>query len=125
MRLLLDTHVFLWWRADAPELTETIRAALLDPENEVLVSAVVGWEIVIKRALHRLDFEGSVADAVGEEGFTPLPIRMRHVDAVADLPPLHADPFDRLLVAQALAESLTLVSADGMIRRYPGIARIG
>lgn len=74
MRLLLDTHIFLWWRADAGELPAGARAALLDSENDVYVSTAVAWEIVIKRALGKLAFEGSVADAAEEEGFSALPI---------------------------------------------------
>jgi PIN domain nuclease of toxin-antitoxin system len=122
VRLLLDTHVFLWWRADAPELGRAARAAIGDAGNEVFVSAAVGWEIVIKRALGRLDFDGAVAAAVAEEGFAALPIAVSHVDEVARLPEHHRDPFDRLLVAQARVESLTLVTADPLVRRYAGIA---
>ena len=122
MRLLLDTHAFLWWRADAPQLPATFRAAVLDVSNEVYVSAAVAWEIVIKRALGKLEFAGAVADAVAEEGFVPLPIALRHSDEVAHLPDHHRDPFDRLLIAQARLESLTMVTSDAVFRRYPGIA---
>lgn len=80
MKLLLDTHVFLWWRSDARDLGDEARRAILDPDNEVLVSAAVGWEIVIKRALGKLEFEGGVAAAIAEEGFAPLPILVTHVD---------------------------------------------
>ncbi|MGE0790138.1 MAG: type II toxin-antitoxin system VapC family toxin [Sandaracinaceae bacterium] len=122
MRLLLDTHVFLWWRADAPELAAGAREAILDTSTEVYVSAAVAWEIVIKRALGKLDFEGAVADAVREEGFTPLGVSLEHVDAVARLEPHHRDPFDRLLVAQARVEGLTLVTVDPLVRAYAGVA---
>jgi PIN domain nuclease of toxin-antitoxin system len=122
VRLLLDTHVFLWWRADAPELPASARLAMLDTSNEVLVSAVVAWEITIKRALGKLDFEGRVADAVAEEGFASLPIELRHADELTRLPAHHRDPFDRMLVAQARIESLTLVSVDPAFRDYGGVA---
>ncbi len=122
MRLLLDTHVFLWWWSDAAELGASARAAIADPANEVFVSAVVAWEIVIKRALGKLGFEGTVATAVAEEGFTTLPVSVAHVDEVARLPDHHRDPFDRLLVAQARVESLTLVTSDPFVRRYEGVA---
>ena len=122
MRLLLDTHVFLWWRADLPDLPGAARAAIVDDANEVYVSAAVAWEIVIKRALGKLDFEGRVADAVRDEGFCPLPATLNHVDEVARLPDHHRDPFDRLLIAQARTESMTLVTADPLIRHYSGVA---
>jgi PIN domain nuclease of toxin-antitoxin system len=118
VRLLLDTHIFLCWRADAPDLPERARAAILDVTNDVYVSGAVGWEIVIKRALGKLDFDGTVGVAVAEEGFTPLSVDLAHVDEVARLPGHHRDPFDRLLVAQAIVESLTLVTADPQVRAY-------
>ncbi len=118
MRLLLDTHVFLWWRADAPQLSRAAREALSDPRHDVFVSAVVGWEIVIKRGLGKLVFDGSIAAAISEEGFDALPIAVTHVDRVAELPPHHRDPFDRLLVAAAQVEGLTLVTHDPLILRY-------
>lgn len=120
MRLLLDTHAFLWWRADSPDLIESVREALLDDANEVFVSAAVSWEIVIKPALGRLDFRGSVATAVVEEGFASLAITTAHTDEVARLPAHHHDPFDRILIAQARLESLTLVTRDPHIKVYDG-----
>jgi PIN domain nuclease of toxin-antitoxin system len=122
VRLLLDTHIFLWWRADAPDLPTVARTAMLDPANEVYVSGAVAWEIAIKSGLGKLDFEGRVADAVLEEGFVSLPIQLAHADEVRRLPDLHRDPFDRLLLAQARIESLTLVTADPQLRRYPSVA---
>ena len=121
MKLLLDTHVFLWWRSDARELGDQARRAILDADNEVYVSAVVGWEIVIKRALGKLEFEGRVEAAVTEEGFLPLPVLMTHVDDLAVLPEHHRDPFDRLLIVQALAAGLVIVTADPLIRQYEGL----
>jgi PIN domain nuclease of toxin-antitoxin system len=120
LRLLLDTHVFLWWRLDSPRLKSKLRQSLLDPETEVYVSAAVAWEIVIKRALGRLTFEGRVSDAVLEEGFAMLPVTLAHVDEVASLPEHHRDPFDRLLIAQARREGLTLASHDRAMKRYTG-----
>jgi PIN domain nuclease of toxin-antitoxin system len=122
VKLLLDTHIFLWWRADAPELPERVRDAVADTANDVYVSSAVGWEIVIKRALGKLEFDGRVADAVAEEGFLPLPVQLVHVDELVRLPDIHRDPFDRLLVAQARLESLTLVTGDPRIRQYSGVA---
>ena len=122
MRLLLDTHIFLWWRADASDLPESARAAILDATNEVYVSGAVAWEIVIKRGLGKLDFDGTVGEAVAEEGFTPLSVDLAHVDALARLPKHHRDPFDRLLVAQAIVESLTLVTTDPVVRAYDAVS---
>lgn len=120
MKLLLDTHVFLWWRLDSPRLKGRLRQAILDPATEVYVSAAVAWEIVIKRALGRLVFEGGVGEAVIEEGFAPLPVTVAHVDEVASLPDHHRDPFDRLLIAQARREGLTLATHDRIMKRYAG-----
>jgi PIN domain nuclease of toxin-antitoxin system len=121
MRLLLDTHVFLWWRSDAPELGARARKAISDAQNDVFVSAAASWEIVIKRALGRLEFDGTVEAALAEEGFAPLPVLVRHSDGVALLPDIHRDPFDRLMIAQALTERLTLVTADPFVMRYQGV----
>ncbi|MBN1461092.1 MAG: type II toxin-antitoxin system VapC family toxin [Armatimonadetes bacterium] len=124
MRLLLDTHAFLWWRLDDPALGAETRAALADRGNTVLISAAAAWEIVIKRALGKLEFEGSVSDAIAEDGFEPLPITPAHVDEVAALPDLHRDPFDRMLVAQARCEGLTLVTRDPAILAYRGFGSL-
>ncbi len=107
---------------DAPELSARVRELVTDPGNDVLVSAVVGWEIAIKRTLGRLTFIGTVADAVKEEGFTPLPVCLAHTDGLAALPLLHRDPFDRLLIAQARVEGVPLVSRDPAIQAYEGLA---
>ncbi len=119
MRLLLDTHAFLWWRSGA-RLAKPARAAVEDAGNDVLVSAAVAWEIVVKRTLGKLRFDGTVKEAIDDEGFTHLPITAAHVDELAGLPPHHKDPFDRLLVAQARLEGLTIVTRDALITRYDG-----
>lgn len=119
MRLLLDTHVLLWWLADDPSLPRPIRIALADPSVEALVSAATAWEIAIKQALGRLDFPVEELDAIlKDNGFKPLSITTAHALAAGALPRHHADPFDRMLVAQAACESLTLASVDPMIARY-------
>ena len=119
MDLLLDTHVFLWWDSDLPELGPNARSAIRDPANTVFVSAASVWEIAIKRRLGRLPFEGSPTANVARNGFVPLAILPEHAERVGDLPLLHTDPFDRLLIAQAQFESLTLVTVDEKIRPYP------
>ncbi len=119
MRLLLDTHVLLWWLADHPALPQVMRAVLADPSTQALVSAATAWEIAIKRALGRLDFPVDELDIIlKDNGFKPLPITTAHAVAAGALPRLHADPFDRMLVAQARCESLTLASVDPMVARY-------
>ena len=118
MNLLLDTHVVLWWLADAPELGATARAAIADRGNVVQVSAVTAWEIVVKRALGKLEMPEDWEEALAEEPFTRLAVTWSHALRVGTLPDVHRDPFDRLLVAQAMAENLTLVSHDDILARY-------
>jgi PIN domain nuclease of toxin-antitoxin system len=122
VRLLLDTHVFLWWLADDRRLGAAEREAIRDSENDVYLSAASVWEIVIKQALGRLRTPEPASAAALRLGLQPLPITFEHAEATSALPPLHHDPFDRLLMAQAKAESLTLVSHDPAIRTYPGLA---
>ena len=117
MQLLLDTHAFLWWLDADRALGPAARAAIEDDDNLVMVSAATGLEIAIKRALGKLDAPDVELAAAGE-GFGELPITIAHAVASAELPAHHRDPFDRLLVAQARLESLTLVTADTAIGRY-------
>ena len=122
MRLLVDTQVFLWWRGDDHRLGEEERQAIRDGQNDVFLSAASIWEIAIKRSLGRLQIPEAASAAAVRLGFEPLPIAFAHAEATALLPPLHRDPFDRLLVAQARTEGLTLVTGDPLIRAYPGVA---
>lgn len=123
MRLLLDTHAFLWWITDDPHLSDRARALIGEGGNEVFLSAASAWELVVKASLRRVEtvqpLERFVPDQLERNGFQALPVLLRHALALPDLPPLHRDPFDRMLVAQALTEEMTLVSADREIRRYP------
>lgn len=116
-KLLLDTHVFLWWRADDPRLGAPARAAIAEADV-VFVSAATAWEVAIKSALGRLRIPGTVAEGVAESGFERLPIDFAHAEAAGALPPLHRDPFDRLLVAQARVEDLVLVTRDERLAAY-------
>ena len=118
MNLLLDTHVLLWWLDDPALLSVKARAAIADGSNTVYVSAAAAWEIAIKRALGRLDAPDDLEEMMAEERFLPLPIRVRHALAVASLPPIHLDPFDRIQVAQAQLENLMLATRDPFIGRY-------
>jgi len=119
VRLLLDTHVLLWSLSAPTELRADARDKLQDPDNVVLVSTVSAWEMEIKRALGKLRAPSDLAEQVHRRRFTELPLHLRHVRALRDLPPLHRDPFDRMLVAQALADQLVLVTRDPQVRRYP------
>jgi PIN domain nuclease of toxin-antitoxin system len=118
MRLLLDTHVYLWVLAHSPRLSAKARA-LIETAEEVYVSAASIWEACIKIELGRLavDPEGLVR-GIAESGFVELPVLARHTTEVARLPSIHRDPFDRLLVAQALADSLRLLTADLQLAAY-------
>jgi PIN domain nuclease of toxin-antitoxin system len=124
VRLLLDTHIFLWAVTDGERLTAEARRLLLDAD-EVYVSAASIWEIAIKAALGRIsgDVDQMVA-AVSASGFQELPITARHAASVARLPAYHRDPFDRLLVAQAMTEPLVLVTADAVLGRYSELVRV-
>lgn len=121
MRLLLDTHVFLWWCADDPQLTERERATIRRGANEVFLSAASVWEMAIKQALGRLEIPEAASAAATRLGIQALPVGFEHAEATLQLPPLHRDPFDRLLVAQAGIEGLTLVTHDPLVRSYPGV----
>ena len=122
MRLLLDTHVFIWWCADDARLGPVERDAIRDPANDIFLSAVSVWEIMIKQALGRLRVPELPSAVAARLGMQSLPITVKHAEATSALPPFHRDPFDRMLVAQARVESLTLVSSDPAVRSYPGIA---
>ena len=118
MILSLDTHVLLWWLADDVTLSQTIRATISDGKNLVFVSAAAAWEMVIKSALGKLDIPSDLEAALTAYRFQPLPITIPHALAVVDLPHHHNDPFDRLLIAQARVEGLTLVTRDEQIKTY-------
>lgn len=121
-RVLIDTHVFLWWLADDPALSTRARTCLSDPGTEVLFSAASGWELAIKASAGRLEVRGPLERFVTEElaanRMEMLPVALGHAMRVASLPWHHRDPFDRLLVAQALVERIPLVTADRALRRY-------
>ena len=119
MRFLLDTHVLLWWLADDPKLAGEARAAVMDPANEICVSPASVWEAAIKRTLGKLRFEDvDLVAALEASGFRELPIAVEHALRAGQLPRHHDDPFDRMLVAQAMAEGLTIVSRDEALKAY-------
>ena len=124
MKLLLDTHTFLWWITDNPQLSQTARQAIAKPENDTYLSAASIWEIVIKEQLGKLTLpttntEKFISNQLAINAFQELPIHITHTLKVRTLPTLHRDPFDRILIAQAVAESMTLVSDDRVFASYP------
>lgn len=118
MKLLLDTHIVLWWLDDEPRLSAAARRAISDPSNQVLLSAVVVWEIRIKEAIGKLALPENFTSALEEEDFLHLPITTKHAHALAKLPMLHRDPFDRMLICQAQEEGASLITADSAMGRY-------
>jgi PIN domain nuclease of toxin-antitoxin system len=116
--LLLDTHALLWWMADDPALGPNARTAIADSGKVVFVSAATAWEIATKRESGKLDAPGDIVDWIRRGGFTELAIELEHAVLSAELPKHHRDPFDRLLVAQAAIDELTLVTADAEIVKY-------
>ncbi|MDX6519550.1 MAG: hypothetical protein QOF08_155 [Gaiellales bacterium] len=118
MNLLIDAHVLYWWIADQPELTAEARAAIADPDNIVGVSTASIWELAIKQAAGRLEFDGDFREELEANRFDILPIGIEHALVAATLPNHHNDPFDRMLVAQAQIERMTIVTRDRRIQQY-------
>ncbi len=121
MNLLLDTHLLLWAASEPQRLSAKARTLLLDPANQLVFSAASLWEISIKNGLDRSDFNVDprrLWRMLLVNGYRELPITSEHTVAVNDLPPLHKDPFDRILVVQARVEGLTLLTADKMVAKY-------
>ena len=127
MRLLLDTHTLLWWLAGDEALSNTARGAIGDPDNEIFVSAAAAWEIATKYRLGRLPgaaiVAADIASAVASQGFVELPINIRDGQTAGGLPAIHKDPFDRMLIAQAIAADMVIVSNEGLFNAY-GVARL-
>jgi len=122
MRLLLDTHAFLWWNEASPKLSRSARRWLSDPDNQLYLSVVSAWEMALKVQSGKLGLPTSVsvyiAARLNHYGIEPLAVSLGHVLASSALPPYHRDPFDRMLVAQAQVEELTIVTHDSQVRKY-------
>jgi PIN domain nuclease of toxin-antitoxin system len=119
VRLLLDTNALIWTFGDPKRLSDHAADAIRNEANAVFVSVVSAWEIGVKRAKGKLELPGNLESMITEKKFDPLPMTLRHALAVESLPYQHHDPFDRMLVAQAQAEGLTLITSDREMRRYP------
>jgi PIN domain nuclease of toxin-antitoxin system len=117
VKLLLDTHVVLWWRLDSARLKRGAREAIATADL-IWVSAASGWEVAIKQGLGKLQLADPFGSMVQGSEFDELPVTLRHAEQLATLPPDHADPFDRMLIAQAQVEGATLVTHDGRFRPY-------
>ena len=126
MKLLLDTHVLLWAAGSPDKLSQAARTLLEDPQNELLFSAASLWEIAIKCGLGRSDFQVDVRvlrRGLLDNGYQELPITSVHAVSIDSLPAIHKDPFDRILIAQATIEGITLLTADAVVAQYPGPVR--
>ncbi len=123
MKLLLDTHLLLWAAGGPDRLSADARALISEAESELIFSAASLWEIAIKSGLGRDDFQVDarlLRRGLLDNDYDELPIRSEHVVAIGSLPPIHKDPFDRILVAQAMVEGITLLTSDPLVARYPG-----
>jgi PIN domain nuclease of toxin-antitoxin system len=126
LKLLLDTQILLWAAGQPDRLSAAARKLLNNPRNELLFSAASLWEIAIKSSLGRKDFSVEprlLRRGLLDNGYTELPVTSEHAVGIDALPPVHKDPFDRLLLAQALSEGVTLVTGDALLARYPGPVR--
>lgn len=126
MKLLLDTHLLLWAAGNPDRLSAEAHALIGAPENELFFSAASLWEIAIKHGLGREDFRVNtrlLRRGLLDNGYNELPIGSEHAVAIDSLPPIHKDPFDRLLVAQAMVEGITLLTSDAVVAQYPGPVR--
>jgi len=126
VKLLLDTHLLLWAAGEPKRLSRKARTLIGNPENELLFSAASLWEVAIKRGLGRSDFQVDarlLRRGLLDNGYSELPIVSDHVVATESLPPIHKDPFDRVLVAQATVEGITLLTIDSLVAQYPGPIR--
>lgn len=126
MKLLLDTHLLLWAAAFPDRLPAQARDLIADPGNDLLFSAASLWEIAIKSGLGREDFKVDarlLRRGLIDNGYSELPIASEHAVAIDGLPPIHKDPFDRLLVAQSMVEGITLLTTDDIVSQYPGPVR--
>lgn len=123
MRLLLDTHILLWWLMADRRLSKHLATILASPENDVAVSAASVWEIVIKRMLGRIEVDlDELLSSIAGDGFTELHLRFAHALRLESLPRHHDDPFDRILIAQSIADGRRLVTKDKSILAYAGLA---
>lgn len=126
MKFLLDTHLLLWTAGDPKRLSAKARKLINEPASELFFSAASLWEIAIKSGLGRDDFKVDarlLRRGLLDNGYSELPIGSEHAVAIDSLPPIHKDPFDRMLIAQAMVEGITLLTSDAVVAQYPGAVR--
>ena len=119
MKILLDSHAAVWWLASPEKLTAKARSLIADPANQLTVSAASIWELQLKIAKGKLQMPAEFAEHLWDGGFEELPVRASHVSGLTNLPPIHQDPFDRILIAQAISEGMSLMTRDRLIHQYP------
>ena len=128
MKILFDTHAFLWWTASPEKLPESLLQQIEDHENELYLSVVSSWEVEIKLGIGKLrlhdDWENIVRMELEKNDFRILPVHLHHSYALKGLEPLHKDPFDRMLIAQACSEKMVLASCDSLVRQYKDVPLI-
>lgn len=121
MSYLLDTHILLWWLENSPKIKTRVKKVLENPDNQIFVSSVSVWEIVIKRSLKKLEAPDNLIEMIKHHEFDELPIRFQHANFLEKIPKHHNDPFDRLLIAQGIYEGLTLITEDNHIKKYKDV----
>jgi PIN domain nuclease of toxin-antitoxin system len=123
MKVLLDTHTFLWWVADDPQISVTAKNIITNPDNDIYLSVVSAWEIIIKVGIGKLSLceppEIYIPTRIASNQFEILPVQISHILKINSLPNFHKDPFDRLLIAQSLVENFSLITLDSAIAQYP------
>lgn len=118
MNYLIDTHILLWWLANSKQMKIKTRKILENPENQIFVSSVSVWEIIIKKSLKKLQAPSNLVEMIHHNEFDELPVRFYHAEALEKLQKHHHDPFDRLLIAQSISENLAFISADSQMQKY-------
>ncbi|OGB97759.1 hypothetical protein A3F06_02995 [candidate division TM6 bacterium RIFCSPHIGHO2_12_FULL_36_22] len=116
---LLDTHIILWWLSNDKKLSKKAKELIEDPNNHIVVSAVTIWEISIKKSLNKLEAPNNIIEELEKNSIDQLPMTCAHAQFVEQLPNIHQDPFDRLLISQVLVENMVFVTADKVIPKYP------
>jgi len=119
MNYLLDTHILLWWLSDSPELNDKIKSIINDPKNFIYISVGSIWEISIKKSIGKLEINEDYVKILQEENITVIDITLEHVNKLNELPEIHKDPFDRILICQSIVENITFVTNDPQIKKYP------
>ena len=120
-KYLLDTHIFLWWMSDAEQLSKEVFDIISDGSNQIYISSATIWEIAIKEALGKLEVDADLDHAIEENGFVELKVSAICANATKKLEQIHRDPFDRMLIAQAIEGDMTLITVDGYIVQYDGV----